>query len=179
MAERMSDEIVVIPYDPSWPHKFETARARVAFLLGDRAIAIEHIGSTSVRGLSAKPVIDLLVGTASLVDADACAAMLVADGWDFPEDVNDAIEDRRFLRKLDHDVRTHHLHVVVHRGDLWNGYLDFRDKLRRHDDLAHEYESLKRSLAEKFRDHRERYTASKTEFVARVLGLPPDSVRTR
>jgi GrpB-like predicted nucleotidyltransferase (UPF0157 family) len=175
----MADEVVVVAYDPSWPAKFAAAKERVSALLGTRALAIEHIGSTSVPGLSAKPVIDLLVGTASLAIADECVPLLVDDGWDFPADVNATIVDRRFLRKLEQNVRTHHLHLVVHRNDLWEGYLHFRDKLRRHDELAREYEALKRTLAEKYRDQRERYTSSKTEFVARVLGLPPDSVRTR
>lgn len=175
----MGDEVVVVAYDASWPSKFDQAKARVCELLGARALGVEHIGSTSVPGLSAKPVIDLLVGTESLAQADDCVPLLVADGWDFPPEVNSKIEGRRFLRKLDGGVRTHHLHVVVYRGELWNEYIHFRDKLRRHDELAHEYEELKRTLAEKYRDQRERYTSSKTDFVARVLGLPPDSVRGR
>jgi GrpB-like predicted nucleotidyltransferase (UPF0157 family) len=171
----MADEVVVVAYDPAWPDRFASARARVSELLGARALGIEHIGSTSVPGLSAKPVIDVLVGCSTLEEADACVPVLIADGWDFPLDVNAKIVGRRFLRKLESGVRTHHLHLVIHRGPLWNEYIDFRNKLRKHPELASEYEELKRGLAAKYRDQRERYTSSKTDFVARILGLPPDS----
>jgi len=175
----MTDEVVVVPYELDWPARFESARARVSLVLGERALGIEHIGSTSVPGLSAKPVIDLLVGTKTLAEAEVCVPLLVADGWDFPADVNATIVGRRFLRKLESGARTHHLHVVVHGAELWTEYLEFRDKLRRHPDIAREYEELKRELAEKYRDQRDLYTSSKTDFVARVLGLPPDTVRAR
>ncbi len=170
----MTDEVVVVPYDLAWTASFESARARVSSLLGELSLGIEHIGSTSVPGLSAKPVIDLLVGTRTLKDADVCVPRLIADEWEFPAEVNAKIVGRRFLLKLERFVRTHHLHLVVHGGELWNDYLNFRDKLRRHPELAHEYEQLKRDLAEKYRDQRERYTSSKTDFVARVLRLPLD-----
>lgn len=176
----MSDEVLVVPWDAAWPARFEEARARLASRLGDLARGIEHIGSTAVPGLAAKPVIDLLVGVDSLEEADALRETLESDGWIFPEDLNGTISGRRFYKRLDASgVRTHHLHFVRFEGELWDGYVRFRDALRKHPHLRDEYETLKRTLAERYRDQRERYTASKTEFVARVLGLPPESVRTR
>ena len=161
--------MVVVPYDPAWVAAFEAERARMAKTLFPIALGIEHIGSTSVPGLCAKPVIDLLVGTLSLEDADRCVPLLVAEGWDFSADFNATLVGRRFLRRLQGGVRTHHVHIVVFDGELWEGYLRFRDKLREQPELAREYETLKRDLAVKFRDERERYTASKTDFVKRVL----------
>jgi GrpB-like predicted nucleotidyltransferase (UPF0157 family) len=169
----MADEVVVVPYDPAWEAAFQAEKTRVASTLGALALGIEHIGSTSVPGLSAKPVIDLLVGTRTFEDADECLPRLLADGWEFPVDVNDKIKDRRFLRRVQGGVRTHHLHIVVFEGELWDGYVRFRDALRKRPDLAQEYEFLKRDLALKFRDQRERYTASKSGFVAKVLGGKP------
>jgi len=139
---------------------------------------VQHIGSTAVPGLAAKPVIDVLIGVSSLDDVAACIPILVARGWEFPEDFNRGLVGRRFfLRRNGEDVRTHHAHFVVHRGPLWNEYVEFRDKLRARDDLRDRYERLKRGLAAQFHDQRERYTASKTDFVKEVLEIdqPPVS----
>lgn len=168
----MGDEVVVVAYRAEWPELFSRAKASVAAVLGGHALAIEHIGSTSVPGLSAKPVIDLLVGVRSMHVADACVPLLLAAGWDFPHDVNDHLEGRRFLRLLADGVRTHHVHLVEHGGPLFDEYIRFRDALRARPELAREYEALKRDLAAKFRDERARYTESKTDFVKRVLAMP-------
>jgi GrpB-like predicted nucleotidyltransferase (UPF0157 family) len=164
------DSVIIVPSDPSWSVAFEHAKADLEIALGARVIAMEHIGSTAVPGLAAKPIIDVLLGVAKLEDAAACTPLLVARGWDFPDDPNKTLTERRFFLKRDaNGVRTHHAHIVVHGGALWNEYVTFRDALRESDDLRDRYANLKRDLAAKFHDQRERYTASKTDFVAEVL----------
>ncbi len=166
------DSVIILPPDPSWPVEFEHAKADLAIALGARAIAMEHIGSTAVPGLSAKPIIDVLIGIAKLDDADACIPILVQRGWEFPDEYNKTLSGRKFFLKRDGEgVRTHHAHFVVHDGDLWKGYVMFRDKLRDSSELRDRYEQLKRDLAAKFHDQREKYTASKTDFVSEVLRM--------
>ena len=169
------DSVVIVPPDPSWAIAFEHARSDMLLALGGRALGVEHIGSTSVPGLAAKPIIDLLIGVATMEDVPPCVPILEARGWEFPVDFNRDLGARRFfLRRNAEGVRTHHAHFVVHRGPLWVEYLLFRDRLRASPDLRARYEELKRDLAGKFHDQRERYTASKTGFVKDVLGLGED-----
>ncbi len=170
-----SDPVIVVPYDPAWASAFQHEKARLDRVLGARALGIEHIGSTAVPGLAAKPVIDFLVGMASMEAADAAIPLLEADGWIFPPDMNERIGDRRYLKRVKDGVRTHHLHLVVYDAPMWREYLFFRDKLRAHPELRVRYEELKRELASKYREERPTYTSSKTSFVKEVLGLPPDS----
>ena len=166
------DSVIIMPPDPSWSVAFEHAKADLLVALAGRVIAAEHIGSTAVPGLSAKPVIDVLLGVKSLDDVAACVPILVAKGWEYPEDFNKGLVGRRFFLKRDGEgVRTHHAHFVVHEGPLWNEYVVFRDRLRAHPVLRERYAKLKADLAAKFHDQRERYTASKTDFVKEVLGL--------
>jgi GrpB-like predicted nucleotidyltransferase (UPF0157 family) len=166
------DSVIIVTHDPSWAEAFEHAKADLLVALGGRVIAAEHIGSTAVPGLSAKPVIDILLGVASLDDVAACTPILVARGWQYPEEMNRGLVGRRFfLKRNAEDVRTHHAHFVVHEGPLWKEYVEFRDKLRGSDELRRRYAELKRDLAAKYHDQRERYTASKTDFVKEVLGL--------
>ena len=165
----MADEVIIVDADPRWAEAFALERDRMLRTLEGRVVAIEHIGSTAVPGLASKPIIDLLCGFRTLDEATAAVPLLVTQGWDYPEDINARITDRRFLKLAKDGVRTHHAHLIVHDGPLWNEYVVFRDRLRESDALRDEYEELKRSLAEKFRDQRDSYTASKGSFVAGVV----------
>ncbi len=165
----MADEVVVVSWRSAWEQAFAEERARVLSVLGERALGVEHIGSTSVPGLAAKPVIDLLVGFATYADAVAAVPLLVADGWELPTDINAKIVNRRFLKRTKDGVRTHHVHLVEHRGALWEEYVLFRDALREDPSVRDEYEALKRRLAEQFREQRDSYTASKGDFVTRIV----------
>jgi GrpB-like predicted nucleotidyltransferase (UPF0157 family) len=153
--------IVVVEYDPEWPAEFERERAAVAAVLGDRAIAIEHIGSTAVPGLAAKPLIDLMAGLADFEQAPACLELLEAAGHeralegDFP--------GRRFLIRP-----ARHLSLTPHEGDYWRDQLAFRNALRADPELARAYGELKAQLAE-IHDDPEDYTRAKTDFVVAAL----------
>lgn len=165
----MADEVIIVDADPRWAGAFAVERERLLRILEGRVVAIEHIGSTAVPGLASKPVIDLLCGFRTFDEATAAVAVLVAEGWEYPEDINARIEDRRFLKLTKDGVRTHHAHLILHGGPLWDEYVIFRDRLRESPALRDEYEELKRTLAEKFRDQRDSYTASKASFVADVV----------
>lgn len=171
LSHEIHDSVIIVASDPTWAEAFEHVKADLLIALGARVLGVEHIGSTAVPGLAAKPVIDVLLGVTSLDEVAAITPTLVARGWEFPEDFNLGLVGRKFfLRRNDDGVRTHHAHFVVYRGALWNDYVEFRDELRLSDHLRDRYARLKRDLAAQFHDQRERYTAAKTDFVKEVLG---------
>ena len=165
------DDIEIVPYDPTWPLKFEAEAARLRMILPNRLIVdIQHYGSTAVPGLAAKSIIDIILATSDLTAARAAFPPLLArEGYVFwadnPED------DRLFFVKglppgAPH--RTHHLHVGETRGQLWS-QLAFRDHLRAHPEDAAAYAALKRALAGRYRKDREAYTAAKGHFIQAMI----------
>jgi len=164
-----TDPVTIVPSDPAWTEKFERGAAILRAALGDLVLGVEHIGSTSVPGLAAKPVVDMLVGLASMKEVLAARPILEALGWEFPDSINAQLTDRRFGKLAPGGERTHHVHVVVFEGDEWERLVAFRNALRASLDLARRYEELKRDLAAKYADQREKYTGAKTDFVDDVL----------
>jgi GrpB-like predicted nucleotidyltransferase (UPF0157 family) len=157
--------VEIVAYDPAWPALFEEERRRLAGMLP--GADIEHFGSTAVPGLAAKPVVDVI---ALVDDLDAPIPVLVErGGYAFPAEYNATLGGRRWLCWPGPERRRFHLTLTDDRGDF-ERRLAFRDALRRDDALAREYESLKRSLAERFRDDREGYTAAKAAFVDGASG---------
>lgn len=160
-------KVFILPYDPRWPAQFEQERALLEKLLQGFVVApIEHVGSTAVEGLAAKPVIDVMVPVESLDASRPAIGVLSAAGYLYAPYRGDVMH---WFCKPDHSHRTHHLHLVPHRSALWNDRLAFRDYLRTHAHVAAEYAALKHALATKHRDDREAYTDSKGPFVAKVL----------
>lgn len=162
------DEVVIAAYDPSWPEIFAGEAWAIQQALGDVLVGIEHVGSTSIPGLSAKPIIDIVVSVTSLAEGTAAVPALEMLGYDCRGE--NGIPGRLFFRKgLIEFKRTHHLHLVEAGHEQWKSMLAFRDYLRSHPGDARRYEELKRTLAEKFRDNRAAYTNGKADFVQAVL----------
>jgi GrpB-like predicted nucleotidyltransferase (UPF0157 family) len=156
-------------YDPAWRDGYAVQRDRLSMTLQQwLARPVEHVGSTSVPGLPAKPVVDILAPVGSLIEAQEAIGGLEADGWLHWSE--DPLRSWRlwFLRPRP-AVRTHHLHVVQHDDPHVRELLAFRDSLRADDALREEYTTLKRQLANDFRDNRNAYSNAKSEFVERVL----------
>jgi len=168
----MTDQIIVTPYDPAWPARFRVESQLIHVALADLAPVIEHIGSTSVPGLAAKPIIDMLVGVRSLAEFERHCGRLNLYGYEYIPEYERALPDRRFFKRVVRGVRTHHVHVVELDGPYWKRYLKFRDNLRADSWLALRYAELKRRLAAQFRFDRDAYTNGKTGFVEAVLALP-------
>lgn len=171
------DEILIANYDPDWPAKFEAeaARLRAAFSrsreTSELITRIEHIGSTAVPGLAAKPIIDLLVGVASLDDARVKAVPVLAEmGYAYWHDNPDDAAHMFFVKGLPPSApqRTHHIHMVEPGSPFWER-LQFRDYLRVHPADRDAYAALKRDLAARFADDREAYTDAKTEFIKAIM----------
>jgi GrpB-like predicted nucleotidyltransferase (UPF0157 family) len=159
-------KIVIADYDPNWPAMFITERSRLLSSIGQWTAAIEHIGSTSVPGLAAKPVIDIMIGVHKLADADAhCIGPICALGYEYVQAFESVMPFRRYFRRNAHDnVRTHQIHLVEIASEFWERHLVFRDYLRTHPDDAWQYEQLKRDLAPKFTDVND-YADAKTAFI--------------
>jgi GrpB-like predicted nucleotidyltransferase (UPF0157 family) len=168
----MTDQIIVTPYDPAWPARFRIESQLIYVALADLAPVIEHIGSTSVPGLAAKPIIDMLVGVRSLAEFERHCARLSLYGYEYIPEYERVLPDRRFFKRVVRGVRTHHVHVVELNGSYWQRYLRFRDSLRADSWLALRYAELKRRLAARFRFDRDAYTNGKTGFVEAVLSMP-------
>ena len=131
-------------------------------------LAVEHVGSTAVPGLAAKPIIDILVRLRSLQDAAGVIPPLEGLGYEYLPEREIETPERRFLARPKTKPRTHHIHMVEVGSDFSERHLLFRDYLRAHPDAAREYEDLKRALAAQFRENREAYTEGKTPFVRRI-----------
>lgn len=152
-------------HDPGWARAFERERDRLHALLPGTFVAIEHIGSTAVAGLPAKPVIDLMAGVESLDDADALVDSLCGNGYTTSREFNATLADRKWLMRWRDGHRTHHLHIVAMDSAPWRDRLAFRDALRSDAALASRYAALKSALASTNPDDREAYTDAKAEFV--------------
>ena len=164
--------IELVAYDATWPGRFESEARLLRAALGPRALRIEHVGSTAVAGLVAKPIIDIQVSVATLDDPAAFDATLGAAGYTHV--VLDPAFDHLypFFAKPLAWPRTHHVHLCIAGSREEARHLAFRDYLRAHPDAAREYLELKRKLAALHggRDEaaRERYSMAKTEFVTAI-----------
>jgi len=163
------EEVVLVPYQASWPEQFDAEKARLLQLFPGQFVELEHFGSTAVPGMAAKPIIDILAGVASMAVADALFEPLLRNGYTTSREFNAMLTDRKWFMKVAGGKRTHHLHVVEFRGPQWEDRLRFRDILRRKPEVAMRYGELKQRLADTFRTDREAYTDAKAEFVATVL----------
>jgi GrpB-like predicted nucleotidyltransferase (UPF0157 family) len=164
-SRSLRQPLVVVDYDPSWPATFETLRTSLGLVLADVALAIEHVGSTSVPGLAAKPVIDLDVVTSADRVRD-CIERLVTLGYEHLGDLG--IPEREAFRRPP-DAPAHHLYVCV-RGSLGlTNHLTIRDYLRQHPRAVRSYAELKKRLAQEHAGDVDAYTVAKTDFLVAIL----------
>ena len=159
----MSQHVVVVPYNPQWPALYEQEAQAIGQILGENLTAIHHIGSTSVPGLAAKPIIDIMPVVRDLAQVDACSAQFEALGYEVMGEFG--IPGRRYYRKGGEN-RTHQIHAFSEE-DHWNidRHLAVRDYLRAHPKEAKLYGDLKQRLAQQFPEDIERYCDGKDAFV--------------
>lgn len=163
----MNDPIVVVDYDPAWPQTFRTLADRALTAMGDVAVGAEHIGSTAVPGLAAKPIIDLDVVLRSTADSPTAVARLAPLGYVHEGDLG--IPGREAFRWPPGEPR-HHLYVLPADSPELRRHLAFRDYLRNHPDAARAYGALKRAAAEQHRNDRAAYMAAKDTLIREILG---------
>lgn len=161
--------IIIASYTAQWAQRYREEEALIREVVPPH-FALEHIGSTSVPGLAAKPIIDVVLGAGSLHEIEQVIPQLEQLGYEYIPRHESEIPARRFLAKPTVRPRHFHLHGVVRDGPLWQNYVLLRDRLRHDEHLAHRYAELKRELARKYGDDREGYTNGKTEFILQVTG---------
>jgi GrpB-like predicted nucleotidyltransferase (UPF0157 family) len=158
-------EVVVADYDPIWPHWFESAAFGIREALGDRVLQLDHVGSTSVRGLPAKPLIDINLVVADTTDEDAYLPPLEAIGYELRVREPDWYE-HRLLRGFDPPVN---LHVFPQGCEEVDQMLLLRDWLRTHDEDRELYARTKRELAAQEWKYVQNYADAKSEVVQEIL----------
>ena len=166
----MTNEVIVVEYDPVWPSLFEEEKARLLAVVGDHIEDIQHIGSTAVPGLGAKPIIDIQMSLRDLALVEKCVGPLESIGYEYLGEYG--VPGRPFFHKparRPFAERTHHLQIVEKGGEEWRKVLLLRDSLRAHPEVAQQYHLLKRALASQFGTDRVGYTEAKTAFVRSVL----------
>lgn len=161
--------IEVVPYDARWPALFEQASREISAVIGEYLTGIEHIGSTAVPGLAAKPVIDILIGARSLADAPRFLPPLAPLGYAYIPEHENVFPERRYLHRIVGGQHTHHLHIVEPASEFYRVQLLFRDHLRAHPQAAAAYAALKFQLAERYCHDREAYTDAKSAFIQEIL----------
>src|SRR5215472_11810974 len=156
--------IKVSDYDPAWPRMFAEESAKLRAVLGRLVVEIEHIGSTAVPGLPAKPIIDLLVGVKSLEEARArCIKPIQALGYSYIPEYEAFLPGELFFRRLSGGAG-HQLHVMEPANPRWERLVVFRDHLRAHPRAARAYGNLKRTVAARCRDDIAAYRTAKHDF---------------
>lgn len=155
-------------YNPNWKNMFNEEKEILNKLFGDLAIKIEHIGSTSIENLSAKPIIDILVSVKSLDDFEKVRKYFEKEPYSIK---SDSVCDEILIRKGTEDNRTHFIHIMEINSKRYQDTIVFRDYIRKHIKALKEYENLKKYLAKKYEDDRKMYTSSKNEFIKNIIEL--------
>jgi GrpB-like predicted nucleotidyltransferase (UPF0157 family) len=163
VSHRRAEPVEVIDYDPTWPEEFERLKSQIVAVLGDLVVRIEHVGSTAVPGLAAKPIVDLYV---VVDDLDEATASLRELGY-VPEGAL-GVPGRLGFGWPEGEKR-HHLYICSPDHVGLETVVRFRDYMRTHARQADEYADLKRELADRYRDDRDAYAAGKDAFIAAVL----------
>lgn len=162
----------LLAYDALWPREFEAEADRIARACDGLPIRLEHIGSTAVPGLSAKPVIDILAGVPPRAARAPYIAALTPLGYEHLG--ANGVPGRDYFRRG--VPRSHHVHMVSWSSAVWHDHLLFRDSLRANPDVAREYAALKRELAAAFPDDSRRYSEGKGPFIKSVLRRARSSI---
>lgn len=171
-----SKPVIIENYNNDWPLTFLELQEILKEHLGDLALSIEHVGSTSVPGLAAKPIIDLDI----VIDSMELIPQVIRklDNLGYTHEGNLGIENREAFARRDENVpytkamnrkAEHHLYVCSKKSDALLKHIMFRDILRQQPQLIEAYSNLKKDLAERYKDNREGYTKGKTEFVTAVI----------
>lgn len=159
--------VKLVKYDQKWRKSFELETKKISKIFGKDALNIQHVGSTAIPGMLAKPIIDIALIVPSLLKAKDYEKRLNKIGYELKK--NDGRKERLFFTKGPEEKRTHYLHI----GKIGSGYAEdmilFRDYLCQHKITAKNYSKLKEKLAKEYRDKREVYTAKKEKLIKEII----------
>lgn len=168
-------QVRIVPYRWEWAWLFEAVAAEIQSACDGRLARIEHIGSTAVPGLAAKPILDIMPGIATPAEGEALVTPMTRLGFEYRGE--NGIPGRFFFVMDRDDDRVVHAHAFIVDSPEWVRHLEFRDRLRNHPEEARAYESLKRELARRFGNDREAYTETKGGFIDRLIPRDPGRPR--
>ncbi|MCF6409743.1 GrpB family protein [Pseudalkalibacillus salsuginis] len=168
----MSDRIKIMEYDPNWIKAFELEKSCISSLLGEEAITIEHIGSTSIPNQDAKPIVDIFIGVSPFKELAFYKSVFDSVSYNY---IKTGMRGRYLFSKCTDGTWTHNIHVLPFNDEFYTRkeFL-FRNYLREHPDLVQEYGEIKKKLAKSYGKTMEEYTRSKTDFIQKVV----DAART-
>ena len=169
LEKAINESVQLSGYDTEWPKIFTVECRSLMALCGDQLLAVEHIGSTAVPGLYAKPIIDIMGGVESMAIADKLLVPMCKSGYLTSAEFNEKLGNKRWLMRCAEGRRTHHLHLIMYGSIEWSKQLLFRDSLRSNLLLASKYEEHEKELAAQFENDREAYTEGKGDFIRNVI----------
>lgn len=162
------DIVELIDHSPLWECYANETITELKSIFGNKVIDIQHVGSTAIKGIKAKPIIDIVVGLDELNELAAFMSKLAERKYFHrPFKGDDVI----FFKENSEDTRTHHIHVVKYRSDAWNNQINFRDYLNCHIAEAKNYEQLKIELQKDNRDNRKNYTEKKVDYIVEMIHI--------
>ena len=161
--------VLLAPHEKSWETYAAETMDRLRAILGDRAVEMQHVGSTAVPAIQAKPIVDLAVAVRQLSDVEPLFPALEKQGFYHAAHCDDEGQILLVCGDLEADTRTCHIHVVRAESMEWRNYLNFRDYLNFYPKKAAEYEALKKELQQRFPNDRKAYTEGKAEWIAYAL----------
>lgn len=161
------NSVVLVKHFEEWSKLYEQEKEILENLLIGQYISIQHVGSTSIPGLLAKPIIDIAIGVDSIEKMNLVKAILIDNGYNYCS--NRGSDDRIFLAKGCEENRTHYLHVEIFGGISWNNHIAFKEYLTCHHECIFEYEAIKVELANKYPNNRDKYTLGKNQFIQSIL----------
>ena len=159
-------KVRLLSYNPEWKKLYKKEEKLLRSAIGEY-VDIQHVGSTSIPGCKAKPIIDIAVGVKSLKLGEKCIKPLEKLGYEYKQDAG--IKGRHFFAKGSEMYRTHYVHIEKINGKLWKNHILFRDYLRSHKEVVKKYNELKEKLAKKYKDDRDTYTVKKGPFMKRIM----------
>lgn len=159
--------VQIVPHQEAWAPAAEKIIAQLKGIFGTAALDIQHIGSTAIAGIQAKPILDIAVGTASLEGLEPVLAQLEAAG--FQKAHNRFSNDLLYIIQSEDNIRTCQVHILVYDSLQWHNYVDFRDYMNAFPEKAREYEALKARLAQECGNVQTAYTDGKHDYMERVL----------
>lgn len=160
-------KILLQTYSEDWPKQFLFEQKKLEILF-EKSTLIEHIGSTSVVGLLAKPIIDIMIGVTDFTQANFYIKPIENAGYSYISKHEIVMPYRRFFVKEKDGIRTHHIHLVEIKSEFWKRHLFFRDYLRNHPEAKTDYANLKLKLAEQEWESGDAYAGAKTEFIKAI-----------
>lgn len=160
-----SGQLRLSPYEPNWSHLFLAEKEQLLASLSNLILDIQHIGSTSIPGMPAKPILDIGVAVANFEEAVRCIPLMEQLGYQYKGE--NGIPRRHYF--VQGNPRTHHLHMLEIASAEWKHHLLFRDYLCRNAEVAQAYAELKQTLATQFAADREAYQNGKESFIQTVL----------